>query len=99
MIQALNLRQSRRTYQQRTHPLIRRQLRAVRSARFYQSRQIATVVAPRMISIIVRDWSLDIDCLDERQVQLSSIYDPDMGTSLNRAIQKIPHYLVSDQQA
>ena len=51
------------------------------------------------MAVIVGNPPVHIDGLDKRQMKLTTIHDPDVSTSLHRAVQEVAHYLVSHQEA
>jgi hypothetical protein len=79
------------------HTLVGGQCSAAFAADVDERVQIAAVVAPGVVAVVVGDQPRWIERVDQREVQLSSVCLTRGGRPLARAIEEVPDDLVGDQ--
>ena len=80
-----------------THPRVGRQRRAAQTAALDERAQIAAVVLPRMVAVVVGDRRAGVERLAEREVQLASVCLA--RVALAYVVEEVPDRLVGDEQA
>ena len=81
-----------------TYVRVGRQRGAARAAALHERAQIAAVVLPRVVAVVVGDRRAGVERLAEREVQLATVRLPPR-VALADVVQEVPDRLVGDQQA
>jgi len=79
------------------HTLVGGQSSAAFAAHVDERVQIAAVLTPGVVAVVVGDRPRWIERVDQREVQLASVCLTCGGRPLARAIEEVPDDLVSDQ--
>ncbi len=82
-----------------THPRIGRQPPTALLASLYKGTQVAAIVTPGMLVVVVGDRGLGIDRLSDRQMEVVTISLPVFGRPLAEIVEVVPDQLVGDQQS
>jgi hypothetical protein len=78
--------------------LVAGQLRAALAARDHELLQVAAVVAPGVVAVVVAQRPAGVERVDERAVQLAAVALAGLGAALVDAVEEVPDDLVGDQQ-